>query len=94
MFPVLLTIFPVAASEIPCSFASGIIQESPEFAALLARTESRECAFFADFPVSFPDIREFDAETGCRLTASSASLISDQSELAAKRDPPSTIRRE
>src|ERR1700683_2914722 len=72
IIPVLKTSFPVTDARIPCFFASGIGQESPLFWALPALSERYRGAVFSNFPVFFPDIREFSAETGWRLTTSSA----------------------
>jgi hypothetical protein len=45
IIPVLKISFPVTIARIPCSFASGIIQESPEFSALIALIGNCEWAF-------------------------------------------------
>ena len=63
-YPVLRITYPDKLAEIPCSFARGILQERCEYSALLGLAERPAWAVFANFPVNFPDIREFKTETG------------------------------
>jgi hypothetical protein len=72
-FPVPGDNFPVLFPKIPCLILQGNSAKDAEIPRFLKRCRCRGGLGFANFPVFFPDSREFGAETGSHWTASSAS---------------------